>query len=182
MPAWNKGLKKETDHRVAAYAQTISILIRDSVKQGTFVPNKAGPAARKVISERMSRENPGGRCLWYTVDEEKVQGTWERDLALKMVHLQIKWTKRRQSSLIYHDLFNNIRRYTPDFFLPEYDMFLELKGYWWGSDKEKMKLVFEQHPNHRIITIENEFFKLLLQATSKQQFISLLQHPLVAQR
>ena len=39
------------------------------------------------------------------------------------------------------------RTYTPDFYLPEYDMFIETKGQFVGSDRSKHKLIAEQYPD-----------------------------------
>ena len=39
------------------------------------------------------------------------------------------------------------RTYTPDFYLPEFDMFIETKGQFVGSDRSKHKLIAEQYPD-----------------------------------
>jgi hypothetical protein len=39
------------------------------------------------------------------------------------------------------------RTYTPDFYLPEFDMFIETKGQFVGSDRTKHKLIAEQYPD-----------------------------------
>ena len=39
------------------------------------------------------------------------------------------------------------RTYTPDFYLPKFDMFIETKGQFVGSDRSKHKLIAEQYPN-----------------------------------
>ena len=40
--------------------------------------------------------------------------------------------------------------YYPDFYLPETDEYIEIKGWWSESDKEKMKLVEKYNPNINI--------------------------------
>ena len=35
--------------------------------------------------------------------------------------------------------------YTPDFWSPKLKKYFEVKGYWWGNDKAKMRLVLEQN-------------------------------------
>ena len=39
------------------------------------------------------------------------------------------------------------RTYTPDFYLPKFDMFIETKGQFVGSDRSKHKLIAEQYPD-----------------------------------
>ena len=39
------------------------------------------------------------------------------------------------------------RTYTPDFYLPETDIYIEAKGYLDKGDRVKMQLVKEQHPD-----------------------------------
>ena len=39
------------------------------------------------------------------------------------------------------------RTYTPDFYLPDFDMFIETKGQFVGSDRSKHKLIAEQYPD-----------------------------------
>ena len=55
------------------------------------------------------------------------------------------------------------RSYAPDFYLPDFDVYLEIKGYWWGRDKEKMELVIAQNPHKRICIITKSEFDRLLQ-------------------
>jgi len=40
---------------------------------------------------------------------------------------------------------------------------LYFKGFWWGNDKEKMKVVLEQHDDKKIVIIEKDDFEKLLQ-------------------
>lgn len=56
-----------------------------------------------------------------------------------------------------------VKSYAPDFYLPSYDIYLEVKGYWRGNDKEKMKCVIEQHSDKKIIIIEKQEFNKILQ-------------------
>jgi hypothetical protein len=121
-----------------------------------------GGEARKNLSIAQSTKNRGGRCKWFEVSGQKVQGTWERDLAMKMDAVGIIWVKCSKS--IPYEIEGKIKRYTPDFYLPEFDHYLELKGYWWGNDKEKMEAVLSQHPHLRIVIVEKEDYLQALNA------------------
>ena len=172
--AWNKGLTKETDSRVKKNADAVSVTIKDLVKNGLWVPNKMGPDAIKQLSIRQSIKNSGGKCKWYEVDNQKVQGTWERDLALLMSHLNIKWEKLKcNKDVIIYFMDGKEHSYTPDFYLPDHDLYMEVKGYWWGDDKRKMELVFNQNPDFakKCIVIKKQAFYILLECDSKDDFI-----------
>ncbi|RYD78317.1 MAG: hypothetical protein EOP84_14440, partial [Verrucomicrobiaceae bacterium] len=112
------------------------------------------PLYLNKLSIEQSSANRGGRCSWFEVSGQRVQGTWERDLALKMESLQIVWVKVRKS--IRYFLDGKLRRYTPDFYLPEFNLYIELKGFWWGDDRRKMDAVIGQHPSLRLIVVEKE--------------------------
>lgn len=152
--AWNKGLTNETSTIVKQISASVS-------KSKTGKPGHKHTAETKErISKKLSGNNHGGRCKWFEVDGINVQGTWERDAALKFNELGITWIKVRKPWPYSMD--GKQRHYTPDFYLPDYDVYLELKGFWWGNDKQKMEHVIEQHLDKRIVIIELEQFKRIL--------------------
>ena len=48
------------------------------------------------------------------------------------------------------------RNYFPDFYLPETNEYIEIKGYFFLKDRIKMKLVEEQNPDKKIIILFKE--------------------------
>lgn len=118
---------------------------------------------KEKLVKKLSINNKGGKCKWYVVDGQKVQGTWERNIAIKLSEMNIKWVKlKTNKDIIQYELDGVIKSYTPDFYLEEYDVYLEIKGYWWGNDKSKMIAVKEQHPEKKIKIIEKlEYTKIL---------------------
>ena len=54
----------------------------------------------------------------------------------------IKWEKNMKYIYEYIDSENKKHHYRPDFYIPVIQTWIEIKGYWWGKDKEKMKLIF----------------------------------------
>lgn len=126
-------------------------------------PNKMGLDARKKLSIQQSLKNRGGKSKWFLVKGVKVQGTWEKKVAEKLTDLNIKWIKpQHNKDVIEYTIDNKIRRYTPDFYLPEYNQFLEIKGYYWNNDKLKMQAIIKQHPNKKIFIMrENDYKKFL---------------------
>lgn len=153
--AWNKGLTKCNDERVA----------KNSVNAGLSRRGRPGHAhtlkTKMEISERMSGNNNGGRCKWFTVDNKKVQGTWEFNFAIELNRRNIDWEPHPKPPWKF---FRDGKEcnYTPDFYIKEDDLFLELKGYWWGNDKEKMNLISEQHSDKNLLIIEKEDYERFL--------------------
>ena len=130
---------------------------------GTFLGKKHSAKSKEKISEKLSINNKGGRAKWYEVAGQNVQGTWERDIALKFEQLNIQWIKLKTNKhTMKYEMNGKIRSYTPDFYLPDYDMLVEVKGFWWGNDKEKMKIVFNTHTDKNIVVVEKEEYEEIL--------------------
>ena len=154
-PAWNKGLKKEECPNLARPNQI-------GKKFGSALTGHTEETKRK-ISRAMSINNKGGRAKWYEVAGQKVQGTWERNVALKFEELGIEWVKlKTNKDVLEYVMDDKVRCYTPDFYLPAYEVFLEVKGRWWGRDREKMDIVLETYPNKNIVIIEKEQYEKFL--------------------
>jgi hypothetical protein len=68
----------------------------------------------------------------------KVRGTWEKYLAEWLTENKINWVRRTYLSYTEEGVK---KTYTPDFFLPERNIYLEVKGYYSEKDKQKMKQV-----------------------------------------
>lgn len=126
-------------------------------------PTKMGQEARTRLSIQQSIKNRGGKSKWFTVGEYKVQGTWEKNIAEKLTELNIKWKKLTvNKDILEYIIDGKIKRYTPDFYLPQYNLYLEIKGYYWGKDRDKMEAVKSQHPNIRIEIIQKDKYEKLM--------------------
>lgn len=120
---WNKGLNKDTNEIIAKQAILLSEL-----KKGHKVSDKT----KKLLSERRIEyleSNP--HVKWYTVNngikDIKVQGNWEKTVAEWLNSLDIKWDRKRIS-------YDKTRTYTPDFWLPDYNFYIEVKGWFRDYD------------------------------------------------
>lgn len=162
--AWNKGLTKETDDRVKRYSETNKLNFILNNRIGSFKGKHHTEESKQKISKKLSMNNRGGRCKWYEYNGQKLQGTYELNLAKKFDEYNIKWKKIKtnKNPIKWIDDNNKIHHYTPDFYLIDYDKYIELKGYWWGNDKRKMELVKIQNQNYNIIIIENELYNQIL--------------------
>lgn len=153
--AWNKGKTQDEFPSLARPKQK-------GKHFGSALTGHTEETKRK-ISEKLSINNKGGRAKWYDVAGQRVQGTWERNIAIKLTELSIAWIKlKTNKDTLQYVMDGKIRHYTPDFYLPEYDMYVEIKGYWWGNDKEKMKLVLETHPDKKIAIVEKDEYNEIM--------------------
>lgn len=133
-------------------------------KPGSFLGRKHSAETKQKISEKLSINNKGGRAKWYDVAGQRVQGTWERDIALKLEELKIKWVKLKTNrDTLTYVMQGKLRSYTPDFYLEDYGVYLEVKGFWWGDDKEKMRIVLETYPDKNIVIVEKEQYDKIMQ-------------------
>ena len=85
----------------------------------------------------------------------KVQGSWELEFANKMNDLGILYKRKPVT-------FLNCHKYTPDFYLPLYDIYVEVKGFLYEKDKYKMiKCVGDTKIDLRIIRGINEIKSII---------------------
>ena len=123
-------------------------------------PTVMSEEARQRQSERMSENNPGGKSKWFEINGKKVQGTWELNFAKHCNDHSIKWDRCKPWK---YTMDGKVRSYTPDFYIPSKDLYIEIKGRWWGEDRRKMDCVIEQHPDKNILILEKEQYNKLLE-------------------
>lgn len=109
---------------------------------------------RKNISKTIAAKVAAG--TWHTSLAKKMHivykgiplhGTWELKYAKYLDEMGIVWVRNTDSfSYRYED---KERRYTPDFYLPETDRYVEVKGYKTKKDDAK----WSQFPPHRTLLV-----------------------------
>jgi hypothetical protein len=160
---WNVGKTKLTDARVKKNADAISCTLRRKVEEGTFIASIPGKEYLEKLSIEQTLKNRGGKCKWYKVSGQSVQGTWEKNVAEELIKNNIVWERVKTKNHIFQYILNGkLKRYTPDFYLPQYNLYLEIKGYWWGRDKEKMEAVKRSYPNTKFLVIEKLAYKKIV--------------------
>ena len=83
-------------------------------------------------------------CLDGTI--VSMDSSWEVACAEKLDELGIRWERDPSLKLEYRTKKLRLRNYIPDFYLPEYDIYLEVKGYWTDAAKWKMKDIMVRYP------------------------------------
>lgn len=172
---WNKGRKGGENQYTKAKKEGRPI--PEYNRKPTFLGRHHTEETKRKISKSISLNNHGGRCKWYNYNGINLQGTWELAIAKKLDQFSISWIKTKEKRYILEYIDNNkkLHSYNPDFYLKDYNCFLEIKGYWWGKDKRKMELVMQQNPNVKIKIIEKDLFALLTSTKNKEDFIKLLE-------
>ena len=95
----------------------------------------------------------GGRCKWYTVNGQRVQGTLERRYAEQLTRRGIAWVAHHKPTFVWLDDQDKAHWYKPDFYLPDSDTYIEIKGFWTPENLDKMDRVYAQNPNIRLQVI-----------------------------
>ena len=97
-----------------------------------------------------------GRCKWYDHvrpdgSTVKLQGTWEVALARRLDELGVAYDAH-VGRWRYTDLEGNDRSYYPDFYVPMWDVTIDIKGVFWGDcGSEKFDAVREWNPDRELI-------------------------------
>lgn len=93
--------------------------------------------AVKKHPDSYSASNVSGRVKSYEVGEFTVKGTWELEVANYLNANGIKWTNIIEP--IPYDWNGKVHSYFPDFYLTDFDVYIEVKGYQRDRDLAKWK-------------------------------------------
>lgn len=85
---------------------------------------------------------PGGICKTFKVKnldgiEQHIRGSWELKVVEFFNKEKIKWVRNQLSFDYKYE--GAIRRYFPDFYLEDFDVYVEVKGYETEKDRAKWK-------------------------------------------
>ena len=164
-PAWNKGLTKETDERVRLGTIKSQEKVKEyySTHQGTFKGKHHSADTKEKLREiaLQNEHEKHFRCrVDITYNGYRFQSTYELQVAKDLDKHHIKWIQPER--VPYRDINNNLHYYTADFYLPEYDVYLDPKNnylinnvnpYFGYKDVDKIRWVQEQN-NIRIIILD----------------------------
>lgn len=95
--------------------------------------------AVKNHPESYSSSNVNGRVKHVNYNGIILDSSWEYEVAKSLDNNYIKWIRPKEG---FEYIWNNDKHlYFPDFYLPEYDLYLEVKGYEREKDKIKYKIL-----------------------------------------
>lgn len=156
-PQWYKiahiqSSKKYSQNQKAGLTKNAWIGKKHSIQTKEKISAKAGERNNGLIKTKYFEIY----CP-YTKELVKVQGTWQLKYAEYLNQTKINWIRSRKINLKYrlHE-DDYLHTYYPDFYLPDTDQYIEIKGYWWKSkdgkidDFKKMQKVIEYNNDKRI--------------------------------
>jgi len=156
--AWNKGLTKDTDERIKKYGQKISqkakngeysesFYDREYCKTDEYRENHSN-RMKEIVKEHpesYSSSNVSGRAKIFEFEyfgkNYKFKGSWECIIAEKLFEDNIFFENEITPFEYIWEEKKSTHLYFPDFYLPEYDLYLEVKGYERQRDRDKWKVV-----------------------------------------
>ena len=89
-----------------------------------------------------------------TGDTVSMDSTWEVAMATRLDELGIKWKRDPDMKLQYRTRGGRKRNYVPDFYLPDQDIYIEVKGYWTDAARHKMIDIIKRNPG-KICVLES---------------------------
>lgn len=84
------------------------------------------------------------------------RSTWEANVARVLTLMDIKWVYEPKAFPV--KVSGEDSSYTPDFYLPDKDIFIEVKGYWFGKGKSKFDSFSEKY---KTVLIDLPVYKLI---------------------
>lgn len=113
--------------------------------------------ANQVKNEYLT--NFHAKVKWYKVsnikgEEFNVRGTWEVNVVKRLNELNIYWIKA-PSIKYFNEYWHN---YTADLYIPDKDIYIEVKGRYPDADRLKMNLVTSQNPDKKIYFIHGSIY------------------------
>jgi len=157
---WNKGKNKNTDERILKQALELS----NNIKKGRtkIVPHTHTDETKEKLRQFAIKNELGGhvskKSIWYKTKKGKdvyLQSSYEVSVAESLDENDIEWT--RPSYFLWIDDVNIVHRYYPDFYIVDYNVYLDPKNYFLQKkDKRKIQLVQEQNNIKILILSENE--------------------------
>lgn len=125
-------------------------------KQSNELRQKRCKVMQQVVKkypESYSSTNVNGRVKHYEYNGIVLDGKWELEVAKYLDKNQIKWERPNNGFEYYWN--NSIHIYYPDFYLPEYNYYIEVKGFQRDRDIYKWKSV-----NNLIVIKQKEIEKI----------------------
>lgn len=178
-PTWNKGLTKETDERVRKQGEAVSRGLKNSnyTVWNKGLTKKNSKSLQKLSNSMKGKNkgfknhNYGKKPSWaktrskfgYRPDLNNTffRSTWEANFARICNYYNTKWEFENNKYRCYFE--KESMTYLPDFYLPEYDIYVEISGFVSNNKKLKLQLFNKYYPEKTLIHIFGDnylkFFK-----------------------
>lgn len=156
-------LKQETEKRLA-YGFGVQFKDPDSnLRKAIIKSNKErewSPEIRERLSKRAVEKNQDvndffgtNRGKWTIYNNVHFRSSWEASFASSLDSLNIKWEYESTTFVI------NKKRYTPDFYLPEHQIYVEIKANYFVTEEVHQRL--RSFPHTIILVTEDNWQEFL---------------------
>lgn len=99
-------------------------------------------------------------AYWYdrkNGSQIRLRGSYELRFASVLDALNLNWLAHGDfDPLVYHDPSGTLHRYMPDFYIQDWDLYIETKGWYQEKDRIKMALVTQEHPQISILIVSKD--------------------------
>lgn len=141
---WSKGLNKFTDPSLKKISESLLKYNQEHDRPVIKHSEETKLLLSKLMKERYSNgwESTAGRCKKITykssiAGEVKLDGKWELNTAIYLDGLGIKWIRNKKRFVYFNSLKNKTSTYCPDFFVENWNCYIEVKGFITELDKIK---------------------------------------------
>lgn len=131
---WNKGKTSDTNNSLKKAGETYKLRLKNGEIIHPFKNKKHNSEFKKKLSDKINEKIQNGE--WHlsfsksrTIEYNGIKflGSWEVNYAKWLDQNNIKW--RRPTERFEYVLEGKKRRYTPDFYLIDEGVYVEIKGY-----------------------------------------------------
>lgn len=139
--SWNKNLTKNTDERVRKISEQVKKYHNNNVfKHSEETKHKMS----LLMFERYKNgwEATAGRCKKFdyispVAGKIKVDGNWELKVAEYLDTLKVVWLRNKKRFKYFNSIKKTNSTYCPDFYVKDWDAYIEVKGYETELDRIK---------------------------------------------
>jgi len=157
-----KGRKLLNSHKENISKKLISLGLCKGKNNGMFGKKHSKDSIEKIKKNRsgkcLGKDNfkYGKKPIWYRYlyNKIKMRSSWEVKYAKYLDFYNIKWLYESKT----FDLGNHT--YTPDFYLPKTNQYIEIKG-WWKNHKNRFLKFKRIYPNIKIKLLQFKELKSL---------------------
>lgn len=176
--AYQSGKSKQDAGKMFGYGRgaTAKILKRYNVKPRTLSEALKGRIftsehklnISKGHHDTSGKNNPmygqspkrGNTWVFAPCINRKMRSTWEVNIAQVLCDLGIKFTYES------HRIYLGDISYLPDFHLTDFDIFLEVKGWYNAHFNEVLAAIPLYHPNLKLIILDQQYYPKVIQSPS----------------
>lgn len=155
--------KGKTYEQIYGIKRASEIKLRQKLKGGTKTKGKTyeqihGLELAQKLKKNLHNKHLGKlfkrKCKGFYHNRQFFRSSWEKAFAIYCENNNIEY---KYEPKIF-DL--GIIRYIPDFYLPLYDLWVEIKGWWKKQDKEKCRL-FKEQITPRLFIIDRTNYRFI---------------------